>query len=228
MVAVLFAAVDIWRLLCVHTALSLAARYRSRGLSMGGARTVTTDPMSARHRRSRGQALVEFTIIVPVLLLFVLLTVDVGRAYWQSIDGAGAARAGVRMGIISDTSDIGSAVRDEPNTGIPSTVAAWGKVGPGQPNGTLGDPSGCVVASFSGTQFACFAVRTVNLSSGGDLGTISSYGPWGLRPEPGSGHTIQVTVVIKFVAVTPALAQIIGPGGNLYLTQTSMANELYF
>jgi len=188
-----------------------------------------------RHRRSSGQALVEFAIIVPVLLLFVLLTVDVGRAYWQSIDAAGAARAGARMGIISDTSDIGSALRAEPNSGIPDTVAAWGNVGPGMANGTCttasgtcGDPGGCAPSSFSGTQSVCFAVRTCNLSSAGDLGTCTSYGPWGQRPTPGGGHGIQVTVVIKFIAASPALAQIIGPGGNLYLKQTSTAEELYF
>jgi Flp pilus assembly protein TadG len=74
-------------------------------------------------RKQRGQALVEFCLLTPALIIFVLLTVDVGRAFWETIDAAGAARAGARMGIISDTADIGNAVRDEPNTGIPNTVA---------------------------------------------------------------------------------------------------------
>ncbi len=187
--------------------------------------------------RQRGQALVEFAIITPVLLLFVLLTIDVGRAYWQAIDGAGAARAGVRMGVISDSSDIGGAIRDEPNTGIPNTVAAWGSEGPGQSWGTCttnsatcGDPSGCPSTSFSGTQIACFSVRACNLSSGGDLGTCNSYGAWGLRPLNGSGHGLQIKVVIKFRAVTPALAQIVGAatGGILYINQSAIGEELYF
>jgi hypothetical protein len=191
----------------------------------------------SNHRASRGQALVEFVIIVPVLLLFVMLTVDVGRAYWQAIDGAGAARAGVRMGIISDTSDIGDAVRDEPNSGIPNTLAAWGTVGPGTVQGTCttasaacGDPGGCISTSFTGTQIACFAVRTCNLSSGADLGTCSSYGAWGFRPVDGSGHALEVLVVIKFTAVTPALSQIAGAasGGVIYLQQSAVGNELYF
>lgn len=192
--------------------------------------------VTKRRSSSRGQALVEFTITVPVLLLFVLLTVDVGRAYWQSIDAAGAARAGARMGIISDTSDIASAVRDEPNTGIPNTVAAWGNEGPGQPNGdctniaiACGDPSGCPAGSFVGSQIACFTTRTCVLSSGGDLGSCSSFGAWGSRPTgPGTGNALEVVVVIKFIAATPALAQIIGPGGNLYLKQYSIAEEVYF
>jgi hypothetical protein len=186
--------------------------------------------------RERGQALVEFAIITPVLLLFVLLTVDVGRAYWQAIDAAGASRAGVRMGVISDTSDIGSATRDEPNTGIPNTVAAWGSEGPGTTWGTCtsfsgicGDPNGCVATSFSGTQIACFAIRTCTLSSG-DLGSCTAYGPWGSRPIDGGGHGLQVLVVIKFRSVTPALAQIAGAasGGTLYIQQSAIGNELYF
>ena len=185
-----------------------------------------------RNRRQRGQALVEFALITPVLIVFVLLTVDVGRAYWESIDAAGAARAGVRMGIISDTSDIGSAIRDEPNTGIPNTLAAWGSEGPGTSWGTCltagatcGDPNGCASSSFSGTQIACYAIRTCTLTSG-DLGTCSSYGPWGARPVSG-GHGLQVLVVIKFASVTPVASQIIS-GGVLFLKQTSLGDELYF
>lgn len=190
----------------------------------------------ADHRGSRGQALVEFVIIVPVLLLFVMLTVDVGRAYFQAVDAAGAARAGVRMGIISDTADIGDAIRNEPNTGIPDTVAAWGNTGPGQARGvctnaasTCGDPSGCVAASFNGSQIACFAIRACTLSNG-DLGTCSSYGAWGLRPVVGSGHALQIWVVIKFTSVTPALSQIAGSptGGVIYIKENAIGEELYF
>src|ERR1700682_3671921 len=162
---------------------------------------------SGRNRRQRRQALVEFALITPALILFVLLTVDIGRAYWESIYGAGAARAGVRMGIISDTSDIGSAIRDEPNTGIPNTVAAWGSEGPGTSwgtcgsAGTCGDPNGCANSSFSGGQIACFAIRTCVLSNG-DLGSCTSYSAWGVRPLSG-GHGLQVVVVIRFTAVMP-------------------------
>lgn len=184
-------------------------------------------------RSRRGQALVEFCLLAPALIIFVLLTVDVGRAYWETIDAAGAARAGVRMGIISDTSDIGGAVRDEPNTGIPNTGAAWGAEGPGTAwgtcttsNGVCGDPNGCAPASFTASQVACFAIRTCTLSSGGDLGACSGYGGWGVRPSSG-GHGLQVVVVIKFPAVTPALSRLVS-GGVLYLTQSATGDELYF
>jgi hypothetical protein len=185
-------------------------------------------------RMQKGQALVEFALLTPALILFVMLTVDVGRAYWESVDAAGAARAGVRMGIISDTSDIGSAVRSEPNSGIPNTAAAWGNVGPGTAAGTCttatatcGDSTGCAGGAFTGAQIACFAIRTCTLSSGGDLGSCSSYGAWGLRPASGGARGLQVLVVIKFPPVTPALTSLIS-GGTLYLKQSSTGNELYF
>ena len=188
-----------------------------------------------RHRAGRGQALVEFCLLTPALLLFVLLTVDIGRAYFEAVDAAGAARAGTRMGVISDTSDIGASVRAEPNSGIPDTVAAWGAVGPGQPQGTCtvatgtcGDPSGCAPTAFNGAQIACFAVRACTLSGGGDFGTCISYGPWGTRPQSGSAaHGLQTKVVIKFSAVTPALGVVV-PSGVIYLVQTAVGEELYF
>jgi hypothetical protein len=195
--------------------------------------TPTTTRQTGK-RTQKGQALVEFCLLTPALLLFVMLTVDVGRAYWESVDAAGAARAGVRMGIISDTADLGSAVRSEPNSGIPNTAAAWGSVGPGTAAGTCttagatcGDSSGCASTAFSGTQIACFAVRTCTLSSGADLGTCTSYGAWGLRPASGGGRGLQVVVVIKFPPATPTLSTFLN-GGTLYLRQSSTGNELYF
>jgi hypothetical protein len=186
-------------------------------------------------RRQRGQAIVEFTLIAPVLLLLVLVMIDLGRAYFQAIDAAGASRAGTRMAIISDTSDIGAAIRDEPNTGIANTNAVWGAEGPSQPQGTCtnaattcGDPGGCAATAFTGSQFACFAVRWCTLSGGGDYGTCSSFGPWGQRPQSGQGHGIETKVVIKFAAVTPALQILLGPGNSIYLNQTTVGEELYF
>lgn len=178
----------------------------------------------------------EFALIAPILVLFVLLTVDLARAFYVTIDAAGAARAGTRMGIISDTADIGSATRDEPNSGIPNTTAAWGNVGPGttqgtctSAGGTCGDPNGCVASSFTGSQYACFAVRACTLSGGGDKGTCTSYGAWGQRPPDGSAsHGLQTIVVIKFTPVTPALQLLIGSGNLLYLKQTATGDELYY
>jgi hypothetical protein len=39
---------------------------------------------------------------------------------------------------------------------------------------------------------------------------------------------VEVLVVIKFIAATPALAQIIGPAAYLYLSKYSITEEVYF
>lgn len=88
-------------------------------------------------------------------------------------------------------------------------------------------PGGDQVASFTGAQIACFAVRTCTLSSGADLVNCSTYGRWGLRPASGGGRGLLVVVVVKFPAVTSALSSLVA-GCTLYLRQSSLGNELYF
>ena len=43
-----------------------------------------------------------------------------------------------------------------------------------------------------------------------------------------SPHPLSGLLVIKFAAVTPALAQIVGPSGILFLNQSTIAEEVYF
>lgn len=190
-------------------------------------------------RRSRGQSMVEFAISLPVLMLLVLGTVDIGRGFHFDIEITNAARQGVRDGIIADSTDIGDAVRAEPNSAIADTIGVWGDTAKNQPNGctpntstACGDPNGCPASAFSGNRQACFAIRTCTLSGAAgssDLGTCLSYGPWQSRPEPGGGHGLQVLVVYKLAPITPVLSQFTAAtGNNLYLKTTAVGNELYF
>lgn len=119
----------------------------------------------SRRNRSRGQSLVEFAIMVPVLTLITAGTIDLGRAFYLNIEISGAARQGTRAGILSDTTDIGDAIRQEPNTAIPNTVAAWGNTAQDQGNGctpgtsaNCGDGGGCQPSVFTGSRAACFAI----------------------------------------------------------------------
>ncbi len=198
----------------------------------------------SRRNRSRGQSLVEFAIMVPVLTLITAGTIDLGRAFYLNIEISGAARQGTRAGILSDTTDIGDAIRQEPNTAIPNTVAAWGNTAQDQGNGctpgtsaNCGDGGGCQPSVFTGSRAACFAIRTCTLTGGAgnnsDLGTCTSFGAWQTRPVPGAGgsgpHGLQVLVVYKLPPVTPFLALMTaGTGGNLYLKSYALADELYF
>ena len=51
-------------------------------------------------RDARGQALPEFVLVVPILLLCVLATFDIARVVWAQTNIAHAAREGVRLAIV--------------------------------------------------------------------------------------------------------------------------------
>jgi Flp pilus assembly protein TadG len=184
-------------------------------------------------RWSRGQATVEFAFLAPVVVLVMLGAIDLSRGFYQDIQITGAARSGVRSGVASSSSDIGDAIRSEPNSGIPNTQAVWGSMASGQPNGctpnvsgTCGDPNGCP-SSYSG-KIACFAVRSCTLS-GGDTGTPTVCGNWGTRPGVGNtDHGLQIVVVYRLVPVTPLLGDLTrATGGFLYVRTVLLGDALY-
>jgi len=190
--------------------------------------------MRTPDRRRRGQSLVEMALVVPVLVMVMFGATDLGRAFYLSIQIAGASRAGMRMGVIGGTNDIGAAVRSEPYNSIDNSVAAWGSTGPGQPydgcsnqGGPCGDPSGCDAASAfsSSSRIACFAVRTCTIDQVN--GGCSSFSQWGVRPTQGSGGAVQVLVVYKFTPVTPLFAGFAGSTGVFYLRNQTTGVELY-
>jgi len=189
------------------------------------------------HRDAGGQSFVELALSLPMVLVLVLGLTDFSRAYYYSIEMSGAARAGVREAIISETTDIGDAVRSEPNSAILNTVQVWGPSANGGAQGdctsgsqNCGDPNGCPASSFTGTRIACFAIRTCTLNNG-NYGTCTSFGAWGSRPSAASSATkgIQVVTVFKFTPVTGAIAALPGTvNGVFYLRQVAVGNALYF
>ncbi len=52
-----------------------------------------------RNKISKGQGLVEFALILPILLIMVLGAIDLGRLFFSSIVVQNASRAGARHGI---------------------------------------------------------------------------------------------------------------------------------
>ncbi|HET7471797.1 MAG TPA: TadE family protein [Candidatus Limnocylindrales bacterium] len=53
-----------------------------------------------RRRRTRGQALVEFSLVLPVFLVMLMAVIDVGRAIWAQNSLASAAREAGRYAIV--------------------------------------------------------------------------------------------------------------------------------
>jgi Flp pilus assembly protein TadG len=191
--------------------------------------------MSPKQRRWRGQALVETALILPVLVLMMLGSADLGRAFYLKLEMSGASRAGMRMAVLGGVVDIGNAVRSEPNSAIPNTAAAWGSMAPGGANADCisntqkcGDPTGCRPGSASAwgglNQQACFAVRTCTNWTNG---SCASYTAWGVRPNAGADQAVDVFVVYRFLPATPIIANFEGGSGAFYLTADTLGLQLY-
>src|SRR5207253_6996784 len=61
-----------------------------------------TDMRCHRLSRSRGQAIVETALLLPILMLLVMGTADLGRVFYYSIAVTNAAREAARQGTYFD------------------------------------------------------------------------------------------------------------------------------
>ena len=82
-----------------------------------------TSPENGVPRRERGQSLVELAIALPMLLLLLLGTVDLGRAYADYVALKNAARDGAGYGILKPTDTAGMTSRVLA-AGVPSGTTA--------------------------------------------------------------------------------------------------------
>jgi hypothetical protein len=188
-----------------------------------------------RRRGARGQSLIEVALLLPVVILVTLGGTDLAQAYRYNDDVSGASRAGMRIGILSDASDIGDSVRSEPNSVVANNATVWGATGPGGAydhctDGSLncGDPSGCGASVFTSnpTEVACFAIHACTLDSNQRCQT---YAGWGTRPEPNQSYAgLEVVVVYKFAPSTPLIAHFAGSSGYFLLTSKAQGLELYY
>ena len=60
---------------------------------------------SSRHR-SRGQGLVEFALVFPILMLLLIAVFDMGRLVFAYNDITNAARSGARVAIVNQTAGV--------------------------------------------------------------------------------------------------------------------------
>ena len=69
------------------------------------------DPLSTQH--INGQALIEFVLILPIILLFAAMILDMGRVVFYKTSLTNAVREGARYGIVhpDDCSGINDTVR---------------------------------------------------------------------------------------------------------------------
>ena len=78
-------------------------------------------------RRERGQALVEFALVFPILFFLFALSIDIFRVDWVSSTVAEAARQGARQAVANeDASDSGFGSTAGPCSGTTQTPSATG------------------------------------------------------------------------------------------------------
>ena len=62
--------------------------------------------MSGKGRGTRGQGLVEFALVFPLMMLLIFAIVDLGRAVYAYSTIADAARTGSRLAIVDQSKDV--------------------------------------------------------------------------------------------------------------------------
>jgi Flp pilus assembly protein TadG len=135
-----------------------------------------------RHRRSRGSALVEAALLLPVMFLMLFGTMDFGRVYYTGMAVASAARAGVQYGSLGpgkagDSNGITAAVTaDASNQGLVTG------------NMTITPKTYCQCVGDSSA--------ITNYNSGCTITSCSAYGDPGAAPS-----YVEVTVAYTFTTL---------------------------
>ena len=131
---------------------------------------------------------------------------DLGRAFYYRLPVGAMASSGARTGAVSNTNDIGDAVRKESSV-VMNNATTWGQVSAGATNADCtnhfvdsqkcGDPNGCATGSSFWTTpgpgvaagvypNACFAVRSCTVD---DTSVASAHNGMCTQPAGCSGAT---------------------------------------
>jgi Flp pilus assembly protein TadG len=148
-------------------------------------------------RSMKGQALVEFALIVPLLLLLILIIIDFGRAFYIQTALQNGAREGARFGTIHPTWVTST------NNADPNNISYRAKNEPGGTAGTV-------------------TVAITCTTTGGVTYTSAQAGYQGCAV---SGSRVDVTVTAQFQALTPLIGGFLPSGGLALSGHTKMAIE---
>jgi Flp pilus assembly protein TadG len=150
---------------------------------------------SASRRRSRGQSLVEFALIFPIIVLLVVAFVEVGRAVFAYNTIANAARQGVRVATVNQISDVTDCDETRPVED------------PYEPHWSL---RGCAIAAASSLGITAANVSVAYAPPPSTTLTCT--------PKLHVGCIASVTVTYYYAVSTPFVNWIIGP---FTMSQTS-------
>lgn len=142
-------------------------------------------------RRQHGQALVEFSLVIPVFLLLLFGIIDFGRFVYTANGLNQAAREAARVGSVSIRTEC-SGTRDAciaqiARSRVPGII------------GTITLPAAANGEAFTAGNYGCFRLGAAG-------GTPTSVGVNNCR----SGDLLRVGLRNQFALVTPLIAQFIG------------------
>ncbi len=153
--------------------------------------------ISAHSRTLRGQSFVEFALLLPVLLLLVLGTVDLGRAYFASVSLENAVKEGAFFGARDpDCATAGASCPD------PNNVRARVDL----------ELNGLTVNNF---QAKCFAPGTTVFTGAGKALTACE-----------DGDLYYVASETPFSLITPLISGLVGNTINLGSDATASGRHL--
>ena len=152
----------------------------------------------------RGQSLVEFALVFPVLILFIFGTLDLGRSIFYYVNANGAASEGARVAVRqsdvlpSDATILAAVQQQSPNVvmapsvecphgpinnaDLPPLNTGWLYITKASAGATMNAPGGQPAASAAGS---CDAVVPASGSAG-----------------------LTITIRYNFVPVTPLISQV--------------------
>jgi hypothetical protein len=150
--------------------------------------------ITARVKSKKGQSLVEFAITLPILLLIVLGTIDLGRAYFQTINMENAVKEGAFFGAR--------------NPECPTNSTA-GCIAPRTVEGRVDRELDGVV--LSGFEAKCFAPGTTDFTGAGKA-----------VGDCADGDVYYVEAESLFSLITPLMTNMLGDTLTLSATATSV------
>ncbi|MDA8332224.1 MAG: pilus assembly protein [Candidatus Dormibacteraeota bacterium] len=157
--------------------------------------------MRRRSPAPRGQSLVEFALVLPLLLLLLAGGVDLARAYFVGIEVSNAARE-ASLYLARNAPFVSSA---QYSSALPPSGTETGCPSPGGTEGPAVD-AGC--ASFHGTFLSCPSSEMTWRFSPTDLPPQS-----GTDPATDS-FTVTVTATCRLDLLTPLLPPAVTIGGS--------------
>ena len=141
-----------------------------------------------RHHRSRGQSLVEFSLVFPIIVLLIVGFFEIGRAVFAFNTIANAARQAVRVATVNQLTDVTDCDATRPVED------------PYEPHWSI---RGCAIAAAN-----VLGIKTANVS-------VAYAAPPGTTldcdPTLHVGCIATVTVTYNFSVATPFISMLIGP-----------------